>query len=164
MSVLHDYKCAEHGYFESYEAVCPNGCIDDVMVVFLQATGTRSDTTKKNDKNIKQLAIDFGMSNIKSTREGESQTGFYKRNNKTQDVETQSQSIPQPTQREARAGDSAIWGGGYRGLNMKSIISGQAVKSVHGESVGMNPKEVGDLKGPQAASYVADHDNLQLKK
>ena len=164
MSVLHDYKCAEHGFFDGYEAVCPNGCTEGVMVVYLQAPGTRSDATKKNDKTIKQLAIDFGMSNIKSTREGESQTGFYKRNNKTPDVETQSQSIPQPAQREARAGDSAIWGGGYRGLNMKSILSGQAVRSIHGESVGLNPKEVGDLKGPQAASYVADHDNLQIKK
>jgi hypothetical protein len=46
---------------------------------------------------------------------------------------------------------------------MKSVMGGQ-FKSVAGESVGINPKAAGDLQGPRAASYMADPDNLQVKK
>ena len=49
MAVLHDYKCPVHGYFESFEAVCPSGCTD-VQLVFLQPVGMKSDSTKHNDK------------------------------------------------------------------------------------------------------------------
>ena len=38
MSVLPDYKCPVHGYFESRQAVCPSGCTD-VQLVFLQPVG-----------------------------------------------------------------------------------------------------------------------------
>ena len=58
--VLHDYKCSEHGYFEGYKPICPmKQCAGEVLVVFLQAPGLVSDKTKKNDKTLKQLAIDF---------------------------------------------------------------------------------------------------------
>ena len=80
MAVLKDYKCDKHGYFESFEAKCPmKSCSEDVYVVFLQAPGLISDTTKKNDKNIKQLAMEFDMTDVKSTREGENQAGLRKR-------------------------------------------------------------------------------------
>ena len=100
------------------------------------------------------------MTNIKSAKEGENQTGYYKRKNTTQDVEVQSQNIP----REPRPGDAALWGGGMRGLSMKSILAGNAVRSIKGESVGMNPKDAGNLTGPKAASYIADQDNLKISK
>ncbi len=59
-------------------------------------------------------------------------------------------------------GDSVIWGGGSN-ISMKSVLGGQ-FKSVNGESVGINPKAAGDLQGPRAASYMADHENLQVRK
>lgn len=154
MAVLHDYKCGKHGYFEAWEAVCPQGCTEDVMIVFLQAPSMISDTTKRNDQNIKNLANDFNMTNIKSTREGESQDGYFTRNNKTKPEE--------PISGNPR--DAAVWGGGFKNLNMKSILSGRAVQSIRGESVGMNPKDAGNLTGPRAASYTQDHDNLKLEK
>ena len=160
MAVIHDYKCPEHGYFEAREAVCPEGCTDGVMLVFLQAPAMISGTTKHNDSTLKKLANDFGMTNIKSAKEGENQTGYYTRKNTTPQAEVQSQNVP----REARPGDAALWGGGMRGLNMKSILSGRAVQSIRGESVGMNPREAGNLTGPKAASYIADHDNLKIQK
>jgi hypothetical protein len=46
---------------------------------------------------------------------------------------------------------------------MKSVLGGQ-FKSVMGESVGINPKEAGNLTGPKPASYVADHENLSIPK
>ena len=161
MAVTHDYKCAEHGYFEARKPICPEGCKDGVMLVFLQAPGTISSKTRHTDKTAKQLAVDFGMTNIKTTREGENQSGYYKRKNTTPDAEVHSQNVDN---REPRPGDSAVWGGGFQNLNMKSILSGRAVRSIHGESVGMNPKEAGNLTGPKAASYLQDQDNLKITK
>jgi hypothetical protein len=66
MSVLNDYKCPVHGYFEAYEAVCPAGCTD-VSVVFLKPIGVKSDSTKHNDRTLNQLALDFKMGDIKSS-------------------------------------------------------------------------------------------------
>ena len=83
MAVLKDYKCDKHGYFESRKPQClMKNCSEEVYVVFLQAPGLITDATKKNDKNIKQLAMDFDMTDIKSTREGENQSGFFTRKNK----------------------------------------------------------------------------------
>ncbi len=82
MSVINDYKCEKHGFFEAWEPICPQGCTENVHVVFLQPVGMTSDATKHNDKTLKQLALDFNMTNIKSTREGDNQAGYYTRNNK----------------------------------------------------------------------------------
>jgi len=79
--IMRDYKCEEHGYFEAYAPVCPDGCEKGVMMVFLQAPGLVSAKTKKNDKTVRKLADDFKMTNVKSTREGESQAGYYTRQN-----------------------------------------------------------------------------------
>ena len=76
----------------------------------------------------------------------------------------QAAAIPQQEVREPRPGDAAIWGGGFKNLNMKNILSGRAVQSVRGEQVGINPREAGNLTGPKAASYIADHENLSVGK
>jgi hypothetical protein len=157
MAVVHDYKCPKHGFFEAREAVCPQGCKEGVKIVYLKAPSLMSPKTRRTDKTVKNLAKDFDMTNIKSTKEGESQTGYYTRKNKTK-------AEPAAAPREPRPGDAAIWGGGPRGLDMASILSGRAIRSVAGESVGINPKDVGNLTGPKAASYIADHENLTLKK
>mgnify|MGYP003336167361 FL=1 len=165
MAILHDYKCDKHGYFEGFEAKCPmKDCSEEVYVVFLQAPGLLSETTKNNDKTISNLASDFGMSDIKSTKEGENQQGYYTRNNSTSEKElNQEREVADQRQREARPGDSAIWGG-QGGMTMGNILRGNMFKSVNGESVGVNPKEAGNLTGPRAASYIADHENLTVKK
>ena len=49
------------------------------------------------------------------------------------------------------------------GAIVENAKSGDAV-IVNGESVGINPKAAGDLQGPRAASYMADHENLQVRK
>ena len=58
MAVLHDYKCAVHGFFESHDALCPHGC-EDVQLVFLQPVGMRSDSTRHADTTLKELARDY---------------------------------------------------------------------------------------------------------
>lgn len=154
MAIKRDYKCQEHGYFEAWEPRCPHGC-ENVSVVILKAPTMRDSVvggrSKRNDENIKGLAKDFGMTNIKSTREGEFQEGYLTRNN-----------APPPPQ-EPSAGSGLIWGGDSR-FNMQSMLSGRAVRPVRDEQVGFSPKDANITRGPITASYQADHENLQLKK
>jgi len=165
MGVLHDYVCPKHGLFESTEEKCYRPrCKQQVIKVFLQPPGLIGENTKKADRNINQLAIDFNMTNIKSTREGESQDNYYTRNNKTPAAPVESQSIP----REPRPRDAAIWGGQGQGMSMSTILSGKYSAPVGPrigqapEAAGINPKDAGNLTGPRAASYMKDHQNLKI--
>ena len=187
MAVLSDYKCDKHGYFESRKAACPmKGCDAEVYVVFLQAPGMVSDKTKSTDKRVKQLAVDFDMSNIKSTREGENQAGYFKRNNKFTEKEhaeaekmvaekrrakrgTKEPIIEQP--REQRPGDAVVWGGEKMGMDMKSILGGRysapvgAKLGVEPEVTSFAPKQAGIQSGPRIdpAATLRDPDNLKVK-
>lgn len=153
--ILKDFKCVEHGYFEGYYPQCPQGCVDDIMRVYLKAPAFKSDRTKRTDKTVQNLATDFKMTDIKSTREGESQQGYFTRNNPK---------APPAVAQSGRPGDAAIWGGGFKGLNMQSVIQGHAIRPVKDESVSVAPKDVANLTGPRAASYIADHENLAIDK
>ena len=168
MGILRDYYCTNHGIFEAWEPTCPmKHCKGELSVVHLKPVGTRSAKTSATDNNLKQLAIEYDMTDIKSTKAGEHQTGYMKRKNKLTDKQFAEatdaiQSQNQQQQKQARPGDSVIWGSGGN-ISMKSVMGGQ-FKSVNGESVGINPKAAGDLQGPRTASYMADPDNLQVKQ
>jgi hypothetical protein len=165
MAVLHDYFCSEHGIFEAWEAKCPMKiCKGEISKVFLQPVSLKSEKTKATDKNLNNLALDFGMTDIKSTREGEHQTGYLKRNNKLTDKEfaEAGEAMAAQQQQQSRPGDAVIWGGGGS-ISMNSVLGGQ-FKSVAGEQVGIHPKQAGNLTGPRAASYIPDQDNLQVDK
>ena len=137
MSVLNDYKCPAHGYFESREPVCPHGCTD-VQVVFLQPVGTVSNRTKGSDKTLKQLALDFNMSDIKSKKEGEAQPPRF--------AKPENPFAPR-------------WGN-------PSNLGGFNLQSVRGESVSGIQAVKGEsrLSGPRVGSYIADHQNLKIDK
>ena len=168
MGILRDYYCTNHGIFEAWEPTCPmKHCKGELSVVHLKPVGTRSAKTSATDNNLKQLAIEYDMTDIKSTKAGEHQTGYMKRKNKLSDKQFAEatdaiQSQNQQQQKQTRPGESVIWGGGGN-ISMKSVMGGQ-FKSVNGESVGINPKAAGDLQGPRTASYMADPDNLQVKQ
>ena len=181
--ILKDYKCQEHGYFEGYEPTCPEGCTDYVLQVFLQAPGFKSDKSKAADKQLNSLASEFGMSDIKSTRAGENQAGYLTRNNKFSEKEyAEAEKYATPKKRgrprkgkaavptpqapqEPRAGDAAIWGGGFQGMNMQAVLAGQFAKPVKGESVGLTPRDAGINNGPRIdpRATMRDPDNLQIK-
>jgi hypothetical protein len=137
MSVLNDYKCPAHGYFEGREPVCPHGCTD-VQVVFLQPVGTVSNRTKGSDKTLKQLALDFNMSDIKSKKEGEAQPPRF--------AKPENPFAPR-------------WGN-------PSNLGGFNLQSVRGESVSGIQAVKGEsrLSGPRVGSYIADHQNLKIDK
>lgn len=180
MAVLHDYCCEKHGIFEGRDPKCPmKGCDASIYQVFLKAPSVVGDRTKQTDQNLKQLAMEFGMSDIKSTREGEHQSGYLARNNKFSEKEYaeaerfaakngQEPQLPTPPQatREPKPGDAAIWGGGMKGMSMQSILAGRFAQSVKGESVGLTPKDAGINSGPRIdpRSTLKDPDNLQIKK
>jgi hypothetical protein len=183
--ILRDYKCQEHGFFEGFEPNCPEGCGDElVLQVFLKSPGFVSAKSKAADKHLASLATEFGMSDIKSTREGENQAGYLKRNNKFSEKEyaeaekyatpkkrgrpRKDQTPQQPTapqQQEARAGDSAIWGGGFQGMNMQSVLSGQFARPVKDESPGLTPQAAGIQSGPRVdpRATMQDPQNLKIK-
>lgn len=137
MAVINDYKCPAHGYFESREPVCPHGCTD-VQLVFLQPVGVTSERTKGSDKTMKQLAMDFKMSDVKSVKEGEAQPPRF--------ANKENPFAPR-------------WGnpGDLGGFNLRSV----AGESVSGISA---VKEGTRLTGPRIGSYVADHQNLKIDK
>jgi len=164
MAILRDYCCENHGMFESWEPECPmKFCKGTISIVHLKPVSMKSDKTKATDTRVKNLALDFGMTDVKSTKEGEHQSGYLKRNNKLSDKQfDEATKAMEEQNKKARPGDAAIWGGGGN-ISMKSVIGGQ-FKSVNGESVGINPKEAGNLSGPRAASYMSDPDNLQVSK
>ena len=142
-------------------------CKGELSVVHLKPVGTRSAKTAATDNNLKQLAIEYDMTDIKSTKAGEHQTGYMKRKNKLTDKQFAEatdamQAQNQQQQKQTRPGDSVIWGGGGS-ISMKSVMGGQ-FKSVNGESVGINPKASGDLQGPRASVVMNDHENLQVKR
>lgn len=148
MAILRSYSCPRHGVFDAWEAECPHGC-KDVTQVFTKAFAIKSQRTKNTDATLKGLASDFKMTNIKSTREGDHQEGYFTRNN-----------APPPKGHEAANG-GVLWGGGGR-FDMGSALAGKAVSSVKGEAVGFNPKDMGNLTGPKAASYIQDHQGLKI--
>ena len=157
------------------------GCTSDVHMVILQAPSLISAKTKFTDKSTKQLAMEFDMSDIKTTREGENQAGYLTRKNKFTEKEyaeaekyaTRKKGVnkdnlkqaPQQPPQESRAGDAAIWGGGFQGLNMQSLLAGRGVQSIKGESVGLTPSQAGINSGPRVdpKSTMRDPDNLKIK-
>ena len=182
MAVVNDYKCPKHGYFESRKPQCPmKDCNEEVMVVFLQAPAMLSEKTRFTDKSTKQLAIEFDMSDIKTTREGENQSGYLTRKNKFKEKDyaeaekyatrkkgvNKDKIMPAPeAPREARPGDAALWGGGMQGMSMQSILAGRFAQPVNGEQVGLTPSQAGIKTGPviDPRATMRDPDNLQIKK
>jgi hypothetical protein len=139
-------------------------CDGEVLKVYLQAPGIKTDRTKKADATLKGLAQDFNMTNIKSTREGEHQAGYFQQGNiltPEQRLELEKMEAQQP--KEQRPGDAAIWGGGFKGVDLNSVIAGRYAMPIADEPVGIRPQDAGDLTGPKAASYIADHENLSIK-
>ena len=169
MGVLKDYMCTEHGVFESREAKCPiKFCTGDLSVIFLQPVAIKSEKTKRNDKNLKQLALEFDMTDIKSTRAGEHQDGYLKRKNQLSDKEFaqagEAMAHNQKMQEEQLVQQrlsGAMWGNGGN-INLKSVMGGQ-FRPVADESVSVLPKSVGQFVPPRpGAGTQVDHEGLKI--
>ena len=169
MGVLKDYMCTEHGVFESREAKCPiKFCTGELSVIFLQPVAIKSEKTKRNDKNLKQLALEFDMTDIKSTRVGEHQEGYLKRKNKLSDKEFEQageamnhNNKMQEEQLIKQRLSGVNWGNGGN-INLKSVMGGQ-FKPVADESVSVLPKSVGQFVPPRpGVGTQVDHEGLKI--
>jgi hypothetical protein len=148
MAILRSYKCETDGFFEAWEPVCPVCQSTEVDVVFLRPFAIRSGRTERIDRDAKRIAADFGMTNIKSAREGENQAGYFTRNN----------TPPEP---QEQRGQGVMWGGAG-GMNMNGALAGQYAKPVKDEQVSITPRSAGINRGPTTASYFKDHEGLKL--
>ena len=169
MGVLKDYMCTEHGVFESREAKCPiKFCTGELSVIFLQPVAIKSEKTKRNDKNLKQLALEFDMTDIKYTRAGEHQEGYLKRKNKLSDKEFEQageamnhNNKMQEEQLIKQRLSGVNWGNGGN-INLKSVMGGQ-FKPVADESVSVLPKSVGQFVPPRpGVGTQVDHEGLKI--
>jgi hypothetical protein len=73
MAVIKEWNCPEHGYFAGSHPLCPAmGCVcEDITRAFLTAPGVISATTKNNDAGLRDIATSYGLSDLRSAREGE---------------------------------------------------------------------------------------------
>jgi hypothetical protein len=63
--ILRDYSCMAHGIFESAKPECPQGCKGGmVSIVHLKAPGFVSVRTKGIDKTTRNLASQFGLTDM----------------------------------------------------------------------------------------------------
>ena len=152
MAILNRFICSKHGEFDAWsdDAVrCPKPkCRCKPRQQVSGPAIHTSGATPRIDGTLNKLASDFKMTNIASAREGENQSKHFSH---------------AQNPRESRPGDSVMWGN-QGGMNRASILKGGSFQSVRGESVGVKPSEVGVKKGPIAASYIADHENLKIEK
>ena len=112
-------------------------------MVFLQPVGMKSDKTKHADSTLRDLANDYGMSDIKSAREGDHQNNALLNNKQA----------AQPQNPFA-----VQWGN-------PSQIGNYNLNSIKGETVGglSAVKESGiALRKPQPSVVIRDHENLKL--
>ncbi len=165
MAVLHDFMCKKHGVFESRESApaCPmKGCEEETYKVFLKPVGLRSARTKAGDRAAETLALDFNMTDIKTTREGEHQTGYHTRNNSKgseREFQEAAQAVAQRQGVHQRPGSSVLWGGGGR-FNMAGALAGGFARPVKDEAVGA---AVPKLAPPRPGSgSLKDPENLKI--
>ena len=72
--VLKEWKCPVHGFFESADPICPEGCKDGILRVFLTAPNIGTGVVDRIDKEARKLTTRFGMSDVKTNLvEGEAQ-------------------------------------------------------------------------------------------
>ena len=73
MATLREWKCRAHGEFSNKTGKCPHGCGRRFVVQeFRTAVAVHGGTAKSIDGHLQGLADTYKMSDIASTREGES--------------------------------------------------------------------------------------------
>jgi hypothetical protein len=84
MAVTNDYLCAAHGPFEAQSDRCPH-CKHNrfVKIQFLKAPAFTSAKTKNSDRVVKQLAMDYRMTDVKNDKDGGSVMDAMRKGNRT---------------------------------------------------------------------------------
>lgn len=150
MAILKRFVCSKHGEFDAWadDAIrCPAARCRCKPREMVSAPAVHRGATASKDKTLNQLAMDFNMTNLKSAREGEAQSGYLTRNNA-------------PVPKEARPGDAVMWGGGGK-FALDSMVKGNGIKSIAGEPTSAT---LGGAPKLQPSWVMKDHENLQIKR
>ena len=68
---LKEYVCKAHGEFESYSDRCPHGCSGRFVKQEIRtAPAFGSKSTRVMDQTTRDLAADFGLSDVRNDKEG----------------------------------------------------------------------------------------------
>lgn len=150
MAILNRYICSKHGEFDAWSDEdgirCPKAKCRCKPRQMVSAPAVHRGATAAIDKTTDQLAMDFKMSNIKSTHEGENQAGYFTRNNA-------------PPPKEPRPGDAVKWGGAGRFTLDGIVKNGNGVRSIAGEATGANFTGAPKLR---PSVVIKDHENLKI--
>ena len=147
MAVLHDYMCAAHGKFSSFDGKCPNGCDTAFVKKMLSGPAILSDRTKGIDRNLRDLASDFKMTDMTN------RNGY---------VGKQDEASARRVE-EAQRMLAPSWGNMARGKENKSAIS-QALAE-HGAQPDNALAQVRDsLTGPKPLPVAAFGSTVDIGK
>jgi hypothetical protein len=152
---LHDYRCPAHGLFESLEARCAHtDCQQTVAVVFLKPVGFVSDRTRRTDASLRKTAESFGMTDLKSAREGENHADCMP--DTVEPVFYQEQPVREPPK-------NILWGE-QGGITAKGAFGGDKALDLSKGGVKLSPLAEGVQRsgGTLAAkTQVVNHDSIK---
>src|SRR5579862_7318012 len=67
MAVMKEYRCAAHGPFENYDAICPAGCPRAFVKQEIRtAPSFQRKATRFVDQQLRGIAEDAGLTNLKN--------------------------------------------------------------------------------------------------
>lgn len=105
MAVILELRCRGHGIYEHHEKTCPWGCPPEfVTQEFRTPPSIRSGGTRFVDAQLRGLAQDYGLSNIKNDKDGTSVMNSIR---KGEDFSPRFVDIPHPDPGWTRRGEKA---------------------------------------------------------
>ena len=136
MAVLKRFICSKHGEFDAWaegSVRCPAAKCRCKPREMVSAPAYHGGRTAGIDKTLNNLASDFKMTDMRSSKEGDSQAGFHHHG--------QSNDAPPP-------GSGVLWGNAGA-MNLETLIKGGGPKPVRDEKVGIKASDMGvQNRGP----------------
>jgi hypothetical protein len=122
MALLREWRCAAHGEFSNKSGKCPHGCSKRFVVQEIRtAPGFHSAGSKRVDSELKGLAADYGMSNIKTGNEGESVMQALRRSDPTSAMPTWGKVDHAAPGFSSRGEKPRTYSPGYTGVSIDSV-------------------------------------------
>jgi hypothetical protein len=125
MPVLNDYTCLAHGELgEMFEPKCPHGCARSfVKVIFKKPPSIKHNSTKVADMALRDLATDFGMTDLKNDKYGGSIMDQLRNPQKAEDFAPRWHDVP-----HAQPGFSRGEGASIPTVDPSAAIGGSTVQ------------------------------------
>lgn len=147
MAVRREFFCPGHGSFESDQPRCPRGCSVSAEREFLTAPAVHGRTTALTDKLVRSQVEAFGLSDLRSAREGETSRPRNPQADKMAEF-----------QKSVRARYPKFWGDMPKGEGAVPAVLG----AHHAEPTqGIDKAALESARPP--IKYIRDPENLKVK-